>query len=116
MSVFGAYLKDFTHPVCTEFKPKLLDGQVCYSLDMKGVSPQYGKSKGLSFLMDYNFLRHMEPQEGQERTSKNTERGLSALIEERKTPEAKIYINLIEPFIGKFYTKYLSMYFFKKNF
>ena len=58
MSLLGENIEQFSHPVCTAFKPKMLEGQMCYQLDLeeiqKQVSFKKGDNNGLIFLMDYN--------------------------------------------------------------
>ena len=58
MFLLGEEIEQFTHPVCTAFKPKMLEGQICYQLDLeeieKQVSFKKGDMNGLTFFMDYN--------------------------------------------------------------
>ena len=60
MSTLGNRTHNFSVPVCTKFKPKLVKGQQCYILDIasEGLTSGYGPNAGLSFLMDYNTLRN----------------------------------------------------------
>ena len=54
MFLLGEEIEQFTHPVCTAFKPKILEGQLCYQLHLEQVFFLKGDKYGLTFLMDYN--------------------------------------------------------------
>ena len=47
-------------PVCTSFKPTLLEGQLCYTLDLKEPSGQ-GRKNELMLLLDYNTELSIQP-------------------------------------------------------
>ena len=54
----GQKISQFDWPVCDKFKPILLEGQLCYQVDVNEVMKQ-GKGKtsmkdGLIVMMDYN--------------------------------------------------------------
>ena len=87
-----------------------MDGKLCYVMDVKKVKdlknmkdhmgPIHGAQGGLSFVMDYNYLSNMGNKEDRN-TAAHHLNGLAALEARGKKPEAKIYINTIEPYIGK---------------
>lgn len=87
-----------------------MDGKLCYVMDVKKVKDlknmkdhmgtKHGAQGGLSFVMDYNYLRNMGNKEDRN-TAAHHLNGLAALEARGKKPEAKIYINTIEPYIGK---------------
>ena len=58
MTALGRKIENFTQPICTHFKPKMLNGQMCYQLDLQDVQKERkfakGERNGLSFLLDYN--------------------------------------------------------------
>ena len=58
MDLIGQKIDKFSHPVCTHFRPRVLDGQVCYQLDLQDVQDKIrlskGEENGLTFVMDYN--------------------------------------------------------------
>ena len=58
MSLLGKSIPRFTYPVCTEFNPKIFEGQKCYELDLQNLQDSIpfskGKEKGLTFALDYN--------------------------------------------------------------
>ena len=65
----GRINPQFSVPVCNQFKPHLMDGKLCYVMDVKKVKDvmnmkdhmgtKHGAQGGLSFVMDYNYLRNM---------------------------------------------------------
>ena len=56
---------DYNHelgmPVCDKFSPTLLDGRLCYRLNMtsfgQDILTQSGNGTGINFIMDYNTDR-----------------------------------------------------------
>ena len=60
MSIMGQKINQFELPVCKSFKPKILNDQVCYEVDINrfknNVSVEEFK-KGLTFLVDTNEER-----------------------------------------------------------
>ena len=48
-------------PVCDKFSPTLLDGRLCYRLNMtsfgQDILTKSGKGTGINFIMDYNTDR-----------------------------------------------------------
>ena len=54
----STYSETLGLPVCDMFVPTLLDGRLCYKVDMdrfeEDITYQKGKGYGLNFLMDYN--------------------------------------------------------------
>ena len=58
MSLLGTYMEKISHPICKAFKPKMLEGQKCYELDLTNMTDTVtftkGEINGLTFLMDYN--------------------------------------------------------------
>ena len=57
-SILGTKVENFTQPVCTKFRPVVLEGQLCYQLDLQHSQEQIrfkkGERHGLTFLMDFN--------------------------------------------------------------
>ena len=58
MSVMGEKIDLFDLPICTMFIPKILDGQLCYEVDVNEIKDkvdvQEAIKHGLMFMMDYN--------------------------------------------------------------
>ena len=61
MSVMGQQVPNFEVPVCNMFIPTILEGQLCYQVDVNTLKNQIDRKKlmshGLLFLMDYNTNR-----------------------------------------------------------
>ena len=58
MSVMGEKIDQFDWPVCNKFKPKMLEGQLCYQVDVNEFKDQVDGQKaikhGMLIMMDYN--------------------------------------------------------------
>ena len=58
LSVMGARVSKFDLPVCDKFRPVILEGQLCYQVDVNQFMNQIDRKKlmshGLVFMMDYN--------------------------------------------------------------
>ena len=101
MRLLGIRRTNFSFPVCTSFQPRVMDGQLCYSIDLVNATKQrsikQGPSHGLTLFLDYN-----------EERMKNTNTGVEQLVnlvanmneENKKKKQAKIHINTLEPFVG----------------
>ena len=71
---------DYNHelgmPVCDKFSPTMLDGRLCYRLNMtafgQDIITQSGRGTGINFIMDYNTER-MEQDIEQEQHIENRE-------------------------------------------
>lgn len=70
LSLLGEKIENFSQPVCTAFKPKMLEGQLCYQLDLQEIQNKVsfakGDMNGLTFLMDYNEDKAINEQSGKE--------------------------------------------------
>ena len=47
------YMDDIVYPVCSSFQPTILEGQLCYKLQVNSTSAE-GKKNQLMLLLDYN--------------------------------------------------------------
>ena len=102
MTILSKHMRNFSFPLCSSFQPRLLDGQLCYFIDLDNATKQrptsQGPAHGLTLFLDYNEERMV---------GRNTEAGeeddlvvnLNDRHEETKK-EAKIHIDTLEPFIG----------------
>ena len=63
MSVMGTNIPQFELPVCNKFEPHVLDGRLCYLVDVNKIKDQVDPEKaaytGLIFALDYNKERMM---------------------------------------------------------
>ena len=73
MTLMGRFDKEFNMTVCDKFTPTVLDGRLCYKVDVNSfVSDEgvkTGPENGLTFVMDYNEDRMIET----DKTDKNHE-------------------------------------------
>ena len=56
MSVTGEKLDILSYPVCNKFKPSILDGDLCYTLDTSALVEKaqtgFGKDNGIMIILD----------------------------------------------------------------
>ena len=94
MSTMGIKIDQFKVPVCNVFQAKIINGQLCYEVDLNKFS--YEKEKevelGLNFLMDYNEDRQVTF----DRKIKVSELDLTnSLVESNQDQHAFIYLNTV---------------------
>ena len=98
MSAMGEKIDLFDLPVCNSFKPKLLEGQLCYQVDVNEVKDQVDTQKaikhGMVVILDYNEDKMI--------TEDNAEVNVpllnnlhDILSKEDKALEAKFYIETL---------------------
>ena len=46
MNITGQYIPGLDFPICNKFKPTILDGQLCYAVDMKDVLKERASKPG----------------------------------------------------------------------
>ena len=108
MSAVGVNIDLFDIPVCNSFKPKILNDQLCYEIDLSKFSNRdtidQQLEKGLTFLMDYNEDRQatlIDEKNIQEST------GLQNSIEEHQDnmeqKDEDIYASIYLDTIGKIF-------------
>ena len=75
MSSLGTKIDKFSQPVCTKFMPVMLEGQLCYQLDLQKQGHfMKGEENGLTFLLDYNEDKSLnEPSFNNESLKSNRE-------------------------------------------
>lgn len=86
------FVGNMSFPVCTSFKPTLLEGQLCYKLDLKKGSDQ-GKKHELLLLLDYNTELSIQPRSGSSGIDRPANMYLDTVDTEQY--EAKIHINTL---------------------
>ena len=103
--LMGEYIDDLKFPVCNKFTPTVLDGQLCYTLDIGSVLPKtktlLGKIGELFLLLDYNEERSIKPEGKNKTRSSRGERYIimdDTLVEDDK--EAKIFIHTLKSETG----------------
>ena len=86
------FVQNMSFPVCTLFKPTLLEGQLCYKLDLQKESGQ-GKKNELLLLLDYNKELSIQPNVGSSDIDRSANMYLDTIDTEQF--EAKIHINTL---------------------
>ena len=103
MSISGptVLVPNISFPICTAFKPTVLEGQLCYKLHVNASSGQ-GMKNGLSLLLDYQdeLSLHAFPHPKEEKSKKvienlnfDTDRNIHREV-------AKVHINTLSSFVG----------------
>ena len=71
MSVMGTTIPQFELPVCNKFEPHVLDGRLCYLVDVNKIKDQVDPEKamktGLIFALDYNKERMLAEEHADEK-------------------------------------------------
>ena len=74
MSAMGEHIEQFDAPVCSSFKAKILNTQLCYEVDVNKIFSKVVLKKGLKigllFLLDYNEDRQIKDAD-EDRSSSN---------------------------------------------
>ena len=66
LSTLGGRIAGLDFPICNQFQPTVLDGQVCYVLDLEGANPslqggtQKGKERGLMLALNMDTAKKEE--------------------------------------------------------
>ena len=97
MSAMGVMIEQFDVPVCNSFQAKILNGQLCYEVDLSKFSHKHNiireLKSGFAFIMDYNEDRTVKYEEDM-----NIEENIglvSSVVEMDQNNHAFIYINSI---------------------
>lgn len=100
----GESMANFTFPVCSQFKPTILDGQLCFQLDLASVlegklDTRAGKENGLMVIVDINEERSVQVDVNKRERSDDRSLNL-AVIQSDRSKYAKIYIHTLAQFAG----------------
>ena len=94
LSVMGEKIDEFQYPVCNSFKPRIMNDELCYEVDLnkyKDSDDMEQKLKvGLVFFMDYNEDRQVLLNE-----SMNKEESFVDVMEGNHGRNALIYLDTI---------------------
>ena len=98
MSVLGDKTPNFSIPVCSKFKPTVVEGQLCYQVDVNKFKDQVDTEKlmshGLVMILDYNEDRMGLDTRNTNESSHIKELGDMNKADEKKNA-AKIYIETL---------------------
>ena len=94
-------LPNISFPICTAFKPTILEGQLCYKLQVNATGSQ-GKKNGLSLLLDYQDELSLQAPSKQEwkHNHKIIRKVNFDTVGSLETESAKVHIDTISPFTG----------------
>ena len=94
-------LPGITFPLCSSFLPTILEGQLCYKLELNKPSGQ-GKGNALMLLLDSNEDRSLQAigNDKEVAESPNETINLDVAVESIQGVSAKIYINMLSPYIN----------------
>ena len=94
-------LPNISFPICTAFKPTILEGQLCYKLQVNATSGQ-GKNNELSLLLDYQpeLSIHASSKQEEKRHHKIVRNLNFNTVGRLDTEEAKVHIDSLSSFMG----------------
>ena len=97
MLAMGEKIEQFSLPVCTKFVPVILDGQLCYQVDVNDIQIKDRKDKTkLTFMLDYNEDRNSNVMSRNIETPSINPENLEKVIKtDLHNNEAMIYIETI---------------------
>ena len=99
MTLLGQTKEDLPFTVCSTFKPTVLEGQLCYSLDLSTLKTnrsKAGKRYGLLLLIDPGIDDKKQESESKQLDQKFTSLNLETVSGEQSF--ARIYINTLASF------------------
>ena len=88
-------------PLCSSFLPTILEGQLCYKLDLKEFSGQ-GKANELMLLLDYNEERSLQVSSNKTDIVKLSNKTLNfdTAVKTIQSSSAKVQINTLSPSVN----------------
>ena len=94
-------LPGITFPLCSSFLPTILEGQLCYKLNLDKTSGQ-GKRNELMLLLDYNEDRSLQTFSNSKDVFKpsNETLNLDTAVESIQRVSAKVHIDTLSPYTG----------------
>ena len=103
--LLGEYIEGLDFPICNKFTPTVLDGQLCYTLDLGSALPNIetfdGNRGGLVLLLDYNTERSIKPKEPAQEETNNSKRFIIVGdIAGENDNKAKIFIHTLKSHYG----------------
>ena len=106
MLLLGEYIDGFEFPVCNKFTPTVLDGQLCFKLDVSSIvdpsdrKTEEGKRGTLMLLLDYNKERSIEPKDVESKANRTTHNDHINLEDtpDEEDQEARIFIHTLKRF------------------
>ena len=93
------WFPNISFPICTSFKPTMLEGQLCYKVQLNATSGQ-GKKNELLLLLDYQDELSLQVSSKQEEEQKDKRMENMDTVGSLNTEAAKVHIDTLSPFIG----------------
>ena len=97
LSIMGVKIDEFQYPVCNSFKPRVMNDELCYEVDLNMYKDSDDMEKklkvGLVFFMDYNEDRQVLLNE-----SMNKEESFVDVMEGNHGKNALIYLDTISKY------------------
>ena len=95
------WLPNISFPICTAFKPTILEGQLCYKVKVNSTGSQ-GKKNGLSLMLDYQDELSLQAPSKQElkHNHKRIRKVNFETVGSLETESAKVHIDTLSPFTG----------------
>ena len=101
MDLLGKQADNFSLPICNAFKPRVLDGQTCYYVDLADIAKdrdiRQGEDHGLVLFIDANDERMVDVGDEGDEINQVFEANIHAADDKN---DVKIYISTLEPFTG----------------
>ena len=100
MALFGQKRPDIPFPICTGFKPTVLEGQLCYSLNITMAEvdrASQGKDNGLFIVLDPS---HISVGITQENVKTQGEMTITFEKTSQKERSVRVYLNTLDRFSG----------------
>ena len=97
----GYTLPGIPFPLCSSFIPTILEGQLCYKLNLNMTSGQ-GKKNELMLLVDYNEDRSLQAtfNRNEDDSSNMDTLNFDRAVESVQAVSAKVQINTLSPHVG----------------
>ena len=115
----GRRVAGFGVPVCDKFEPRLVEGQICYSLDTDLYFKQFRRGRegregrdystgkeGLTLLLDYNEERNIQEAEEPLEQQQEEESFVDGIVELQQRDKALIMLDTISQYTDFYQTKY----------
>ena len=86
---------------CSQFNPTLLEGQLCYSLNLRSIETEKAKvvkGSGLTIILDQGILSNTNKPNKEEEDKENTERSLDLRAKTVEDNSARIYLSTLSSF------------------
>ena len=116
MDSMGQLIDGLEFPICTKLLPRVLEGHLCYTVNISSLVTKYdtksGKEHGMSLLLDFNDDRNVQVEE-QSNTVSSNEKSSPFNVEKGSKNYPKIYISTLGKF-SDYRAGHYGMYFLKK--